>query len=137
MLKICPFTYSLQIQQVYDSGTVFNPRFWTSMMMTSVHNSFRVLMLPPCPWLSVTPPSAPHSITNSFKNQLAIAVATDISFKEAEEMKVILADPASLPASCLLHLLQPLLLQKKKKEETTKEESEEESDNNMGFELFD
>lgn len=31
--------------------------------------------------------SAPHSIINGFKNLLAIAAATDVTFKEAEEVK--------------------------------------------------
>ncbi len=30
--------------------------------------------------------SVPHSIVNGFKNLLAIAVATDITFKEAEQV---------------------------------------------------
>merc|ERR1712107_715501 len=36
MLKISPFTYGLEIEQVYDQGTVFSPEIWTSLMTTSV-----------------------------------------------------------------------------------------------------
>jgi large subunit ribosomal protein LP0 len=34
--------------------------------------------------------SAPHSIINGFKNLLAIAAATDVSFKEAHTIKEFL-----------------------------------------------
>ena len=40
-----------------------------------------------------TAASVPHSIMNGFKNMLAIAVATEIEFKEAEQAKAILAAP--------------------------------------------
>ena len=42
--------------------------------------------------------SVPHSIANGFKNLLAIAAETDISFKEAETMKELLSDPEKLAA---------------------------------------
>ena len=43
--------------------------------------------------------SVPHSIANGFKNLLAIAAETDISFKEAETMKELLSDPEKLAAA--------------------------------------
>lgn len=42
--------------------------------------------------------SAPHSIINGFKNLLAIAAATEVSFKEAETMKELLSDPEKMAA---------------------------------------
>ena len=42
--------------------------------------------------------SVPHSIANGFKNLLAIAAETEISFKEAETMKELLSDPEKLAA---------------------------------------
>lgn len=35
--------------------------------------------------------SVPHSVVNGFKNLLALAAATDITFKEAETLKEFLA----------------------------------------------
>lgn len=35
-----------------------------------------------------TAASVPHSIVNGFKNLLAVAVATDITFKEAEQVSI-------------------------------------------------
>ena len=79
--------------------------------------------------------SVPHSIVNGMKNLLAIAAATEITFKEAETVKAFLADPsafaaaapaatAAAPAAAAAAAPPP------------KEESEEEDDD-MGFGLFD
>merc|ERR1711874_86239 len=42
--------------------------------------------------------SVPHSIVNGMKNLLAIAAATEITFKEAETVKAFLADPSAFAA---------------------------------------
>ena len=75
--------------------------------------------------------SVPHSIVNGMKNLLAIAAATEITFKEAETVKAFLADPSAFaaaapaaPAAAAAAAPPP------------KEESEEEDDD-MGFGLFD
>lgn len=43
--------------------------------------------------------SVPHSVVNGFKNLLAVAAATDITFKEAETVKAYLADPSKFVAA--------------------------------------
>lgn len=137
MLKISPFSYGLQIQQVYDSGTIFHPS-----ILDITDEDIRVTFMQgvtniACVSLSIGYPtvaSVPHSIINGFKNLLAIAAETDITFKEAETMKEFLADPskfaalvaASAPAAAV-----------EKKVEAKKEEEEEEEDDDMGFGLFD
>ena len=83
-----------------------------------------------------TAASVPHSLVNGFKNLLAVAVATDITFKEAETMKEILADPSKL-AALTAAAAAPVAAAEEAKEEAKKEESEEESDDDMGFGLFD
>merc|ERR1711972_26227 len=73
--------------------------------------------------------SVPHSIVNGMKNLLAIAAATEITFKEAETVKAFLADPsafAAVAAPAAAAAAAP----------AAKEESEEEDDD-MGFGLFD
>jgi hypothetical protein len=35
--------------------------------------------------------SVPHSVINAFKNLLAVAVATDIDFKEAQTVRIIVS----------------------------------------------
>merc|ERR1711992_331592 len=77
MLKISPFTYGLIIQKVYDSGSVFDPEILDitdddlkAKFMSGVANVAAV----------------PHSVVNGMKNLLAVAAATDITFKEAETL---------------------------------------------------
>ena len=40
-----------------------------------------------------------HSIVNGMKNLLAIAAATDITFKEAETVEAFLANPSAIAAA--------------------------------------
>lgn len=139
MLKISPFTYGLAIQMVYDSGTVFRPEILDitdddirAKFMQGVSNLAAVSLSIGYP----TAASAPHSIANGFKNLLAVAAVTDITFKEAETMKEILADPSKFAA--LAAAAAPAAsAASEAKVEAKKEESEEESDDDMGFGLFD
>jgi len=136
MLKISPFSYGLIVMQVYDSGTIFSPEVLDitdddlcQRFMQGVLNIAAVSLAIGYPTLA----SAPHSIVNGFKNLLAVAAMTDITFKEAETMKEYLADPSKFAA-----LAAPVAAAvEEKKVEAKKEESEEEEDDDMGFGLFD
>ena len=46
-----------------------------------------------------TKASAPLSVANGMRNLLAVAAVTKITFKEAEKMKKMLADPNNAPAT--------------------------------------
>jgi len=138
MLKISPFTYGLVIQQIYDAGTIFDPMILDvtdddlrNRFMAGVANVAAISLAIGYPTVA----SAPHSIVNGFKNLLAIAAATEISFKEAETMKEFLADPSKL-AALQAAAAAPAADAKEEKKEEVKEESEE-SDDDMGFGLFD
>merc|ERR1712152_521 len=98
LLKIFPFSYGLIIQKVYDQGSVFDPEI-LDITDEDLLNKFRsgianVAALS----LAIGYPtvaSAPHSIANGMKNLLAIAAVTEITFKEAEQLKAFLADPSA------------------------------------------
>lgn len=136
MLKISPFSYGLIVMQVYDSGTIFSPEVLDitdddlcQRFMQGVLNIAAVSLAIGYPTLA----SAPHSIVNGFKNLLAVAAMTDITFKEAATMKEYLADPSKFAAAAA-----PVAAAvEEKKVEAKKEESEEEEDDDMGFGLFD
>ncbi|EEC09184.1 60S acidic ribosomal protein P0 [Ixodes scapularis] len=143
MLNISPFSYGLKILQVYDSGTVFSPEILDitpedlrSAFVEGVRNVASVSLAIGYPTVA----SAPHSIVNGLKNLIAVALETDITFKEAEMAKEYLKDPskfvaaaaAAAPAAGGGAAAKP----DAKKEEAKKEESEEEDDD-MGFGLFD
>merc|ERR1712002_1444918 len=135
MLKISPFTYGLEVCQVYDNGTTFSPavlditeddlRAKFTQGLADVASVSLSIGYP-------TMASAPHSIINGFKDLLAIAAATEITFPEAEQMKAYLADPTAFASAA------PAATEEAPKEEAkVEEEEEEESDDDMGFGLFD
>lgn len=138
MLKIFPFSYGLKVFQVYDSGSVFSPDVLDisdddllKKFTQGVTNVAAVSLEIGYPTVA----SVPHSIVNGFKNLLAIAIATDITFKEAEQAKAIASDPEAFAA--LMASNAPVEEETKEVvKEEKKEESEEESDDDMGFDLF-
>jgi len=78
--------------------------------------------------------SVPHSIANAFKNCMAVAAVTDITFKEVERLKEYLADPskfavAAAPAAAAAETAAAPA--------AAAAEPESESDDDMGFGLFD
>merc|ERR1711978_1117 len=137
MLNVSPFTYGLIIEQVYDSGTVFEPSILDitdddlrKRFMEGVVNLACVSLAIGYPTLA----SIPHVVINGFKNLLAVAAVTDIEFKEAETVKEYLKDPSKFVSAAPV----AAAAVEEKKEEAKKVESEEESeDDDMGFGLFD
>jgi large subunit ribosomal protein LP0 len=98
MLKISPFTYGLDIINVYDSGSVFDPAILDiteddirSRFMSGVQNVASVSLAIGYPTVA----SVPHSIANAFKNVMAVAAATDIEFAQVAQMKAFLKDPSA------------------------------------------
>merc|ERR1712136_88066 len=124
MLKISPFTYGLEIEQVYDQGTVFSPE-----ILDITDDDIRAKFMQGISNVA----SVPHSIVNGFENLLAVAAETDITFPEAESMKAYLADPSAFAVAAPAAAAEETPAAK----EEVKEESEEESDDDMGFGLFD
>merc|ERR1712018_199911 len=138
MLNISPFSYGLVVNQVYDNGAVFSPKVLDiteedikAKFMAGVANIAAVSLAIGYP----TAASVPHSIVNGFKNLLAIAAETEVTFEQAEKMKAYLADPsafavAAAPAAAAAGAAEAAPAAKE-------EEPEEESDDDMGFGLFD
>jgi len=138
MLNISPFSYGLTVNQVYDNGAIFSPKVLDitdddikAKFMDGVANIAAVSLAIGYP----TAASVPHSVVNGFKNLLAIAAETEVTFAEAEKMKAFLADPsafavAAAPAAAAAGAAEAAPAAKE-------EEPEEESDDDMGFGLFD
>jgi len=138
MLNISPFSYGLAVQQVYENGTIFEPKILDikpedlrAKFLAGARNVAAVSLEIGYPTVA----SVPHSIANGFKNLLAVAAATDISFKQAETVKEFLKDPSKFVAAVVAPAASASPAKEAKKEEK-KEESEEEDDD-MGFGLFD
>jgi len=139
MLNISPFSYGLQVQMVYDSGTIFEPKILDikpedlrARFMAGVRNVAAVSLQIGYPTVA----SVPHSIVNGFKNLLAVAAVTEVTFKEAETVKEFIKDPSKFVSAVAVAAPAGGSPAKESKKEEKKEESEEEDDD-MGFGLFD
>lgn len=140
MLNISPFSYGLQIEQVYDSGSVFSPDILDikpedlrAKFQAGVANLAAVCLSVGYPTIA----SVPHSIANGFRNLLAIAATTDVEFKEATTIKEYIKDPSKFAAVAAPAAAAATTAAAAPKKEEKKEESEEEEDDDMGFGLFD
>lgn len=90
MLNVSPFSYGLVIRQIYDDGTVFSPdvlditpEVLAEKFVEGIKNIASIS-------LAINYPNAasvPHMIVNGMKNLMAVALETDITFKEAEKVK--------------------------------------------------
>jgi len=134
-LGIKPFSYGLVIQQVYDSGSLYDPKVLDitdedmgNYLVAGLRNVAAACLELNFPTMA----SAPHSLVNGYKNVLAVSVETDYTFPLAEKVKAYLADPSAFAAAApaaaaggapAAAAAAPV------------EEEEEEED--MGFDLFD
>ncbi|KAA0042411.1 60S acidic ribosomal protein P0 [Cucumis melo var. makuwa] len=81
--------------------------------------------------------AAPHMLINAYKNLLAVAVATDYSFPQAEKVKEYLADPNKFAVAVAVSAADSGSATEAAAAVEKKEEPAEESDDDMGFSLFD
>lgn len=140
-LGIRPFSYGLIVLSVYDNGSVFSPEVLDLTEDDLVEKFAAGVSLVTSLALAISYPTlaaAPHLFTNAYKNVLAVAVATEYSYSQAEEVKEYLKDPskfaiAAAPVADAGGAAAPAAA----KEEEKKEEPAEESDDDMGFSLFD
>jgi len=139
MMGISPFSYGLEVLNVYDNGSIYSPAVLDikpadllGKFLQGVANVASVSLAINYPTVA----SVPHSIANGFKNVLAVALATDISFKQAERAKEIAKDPskyavAAAPAATAAPAAKKEEAKAAPKKKTTTE------DGDMGFGLFD
>jgi large subunit ribosomal protein LP0 len=139
MMNISPFTYGLGIEQVYDQGQAFPPEILDigeeqllGTLATAITTIATISLAINFPTL----PSVMHSVVNSYKNVLAVAVETEYSWPEIEQLKDRIANPdayaAAAPAAAAAA---PSGGAAPAAAAAPAEESE--SDEDMGFGLFD
>lgn len=97
-LNIRPFSYGLVIHHVVENGSMFSPAVLDltdddliASFMAGVNKVAAVSLATNYPTLA----SIPHSIVNSYKTVLSVAVATDYSFPQADKVKDNLAKLAA------------------------------------------
>jgi len=139
MLNISPFTYGMTVVQIYENGNVFSADVLDIDQQTLVDRFLLGVKQVAAISLALNYPtvaSVAHSLVNSYKNLIAIALVTDYSFEGAEKAKEYLANPeafAAVAAPAAAAASAPA----EEAAPAKAEEKEEESDDDMGFGLFD
>ncbi|KAL5121207.1 ribosomal protein P0 (A0) (L10E) [Pleosporales sp. CAS-2024a] len=142
LLNISPFTYGMGIYQIYDNGQTFDSSVLDieeSQLLKAFNSAIATIASISLATNFPTLPSVMHSVVNSYKKVLAVAIETDYEWEEIAELKDRIANPdkyasaggaagggaasSAAPAAA-----------KVEEKEPEKEESEDE---NMGFGLFD
>jgi large subunit ribosomal protein LP0 len=89
MLNISPFTYGMSVVQIYDSGNVFSADVLDVDQQTLIDRFLLGIKQVAALSLALNYPtlaSVAHSLVNSYKNLIAIALVTDYSFEGAEKV---------------------------------------------------
>jgi len=96
MLNISPFTYGMSISQVYDQGNTFPPNVLDieeSQLLKAFSSAITTIACISLAANFPTLPSVIHSVVNSYKKVLAIAIETEYSWPEIDELKDRIANP--------------------------------------------
>lgn len=145
-LKILPFTYGLNILQVYDDGSIYEPAVLDvtddqilKRFSEGIQNIASLSLAIGVP----TSASIPHSISNAYKNIVAIAIGSEWSFARVQELKDLLDNPEALAAASAAAAAPvaaaaaaPAAAAAAAPAAAAKDEDEDE-DGDMGFGLFD
>ncbi|KAI9700505.1 MAG: ribosomal protein P0 (A0) (L10E) [Bogoriella megaspora] len=140
MLNISPFTYGMSISQIYDQGQTFSPDVLDieeSQLLKAFSSAINTIATVSLAVNYPTLPSVMHSVVNSYKKILSIAVETDYEWEGIEELKDRIKNPdkyASAAPVAAETTGGTTAAQETKEEE---KEEEEEEDEDMGFGLFD
>lgn len=132
MLNISPFTYGMGIAQVYDQGQTFSADILDigeeqllSLLSKCIATIASISLAINFPTLS----SVMHSIVNTYKNALAVAVETEYSWPEIEQLKDRIANPDAYAAAAPAAAAAGAVAESK----SAAEEKQEESDDEGGF----
>ncbi|KAK1978049.1 ribosomal protein L10 [Colletotrichum cereale] len=134
MLNISPFTYGMGISQVYDQGNTFPADvldIGEEQLLKAFAGAVTTIAAVSLAINFPTLPSVIHSFFNGYKNVLAVAIETEISWPEIEQLKDRIANPdayaSAAPAAAAGGAAEA------KEEAKEEEEKEEESDEDGGF----
>ena len=89
-LGIRPFSYGLVVLSVYDNGSVFSPevlQLTDDDLVGKFANGLAMVTSLSLALAYPTLAAAPHMFTNVYKNVLAVAVETEYSYPQAEQVK--------------------------------------------------
>jgi large subunit ribosomal protein LP0 len=141
LLNISPFTYGMGVSQIYDNGQTFAASVLDieeSQLLKAFSSAITAIASVSLAVNYPTLPSVIHSVVNSYKKVLSVAIETDYDWEEITELKDRIANPDKYASSA------PAAAsgggggaaEEAKVEEKKEEEDEESGDDDMGFGLF-
>jgi large subunit ribosomal protein LP0 len=139
MLNISPFTYGMGISQVYDQGNTFPPNVLDieeSQLLKTFSSAITTIACISLAANFPTLPSVMHSVVNSYKKVLSVAVSTEYSWEGIEELKDRIANPDAYASAAPVAAASSSAPVEAAKEEEKEEEAEESGDEGFGG-LFD
>jgi len=134
MLNISPFTYGLGITQVYDQGNTFPADvldIGEEQLLKAFSSAVTTIAVISLALNYPTLPSVIHSLVNTYKKVLAVAIETDFSWPEIDELKDRIANPDAYAAAAPAAAAAGPAAETKAEE--TKDESEKEDSDDEGF----
>jgi len=141
MLNISPFTYGMGISQIYDQGQTFGTDVLDieeSQLMKAFTSAITTITTISLAANYPTLPSVMHSVVNTYKKAISVAIEIDYEWEAIHEIKDRIANPdayaAAAPAAAAADSGSAPA---EAKAEEKVEEPEEEEDDDMGFGLFD
>ncbi|KAI0359989.1 60S acidic ribosomal protein P0 [Trametes cingulata] len=138
MLNISPFTYGMSVVQIFDQGNIFSPEVLDISDKELLDRFFSGIQTIAAISLAIHYPtivSVMHSLVNSYKNLIAIALATEYTFEGAEKAKEYLANPEAFAVAAAPTAAADSA--PAAEAAAPAEEEKEESEDDMGFGLFD
>ncbi|PUU81197.1 60S acidic ribosomal protein P0 [Tuber borchii] len=136
MLNISPFTYGMGISQVYDNGQVFAPSVLDideNQILDSFLSAVKTLATISLAVNYPTLPSVIHSLVNSYKKVIAVALGTEYSWEAIDELKDRIANPDAYASAGPAAGSGAAATEDSKPEAKEEEKEEEESDDEGGF----
>ncbi|KNG46513.1 60s acidic ribosomal protein p0 [Stemphylium lycopersici] len=140
LLNISPFTYGMGIYQIYDAGQCFDAGVLDvgeDQLLKTFSTAIATIASISLAISFPTLPSVMHSVVNSYKKVLAVAIETDYEWEEISELKDRIANPDKYASSAPAAGAAAGGSAPAAKEEAKEEEKEESEDEDMGFGLFD
>ncbi|KAI9845824.1 MAG: ribosomal protein P0 (A0) (L10E) [Sclerophora amabilis] len=125
MLNISPFTYGMGISQVYDEGQTFGPGVLDieeKQLLGALTSAIKTIASVSLAVNYPTLPSVMHSVVNAYKKALAVAIETEYSWPEIEDLKDRIANPDAYASAA------PAAAAETKTEAAKPEEKEEEKE---------
>ncbi|KAF2874855.1 60S acidic ribosomal protein P0 [Massariosphaeria phaeospora] len=141
LLNISPFTYGMSVSMIYDDGQTFEPSVLDieeSQLLKAFSSAITTIASVSLAVNYPTLPSVMHSVVNSYKKVLSVAIETDYDWEEIQDLKDRIANPDKYASTG------PTTTgggggdtTEAPKEAEKEDEPEESEDDDMGFGLFD